>query len=256
MRKEAWAQTAGTLRAGSPHEVPWASREPPQRLWLWVLTVTAFPSLAFLLLCQKQVGTSDSWGKSVSHEHDLHSMAPQISVLSRLWDKLCGRGWVSPYTLASAEHCVPDGLWCCPMPELTALGVEQKLCSFLFCGVVSTQPRRHTLAEASVDSPNLSSPRHTPGREGFLSGCTVWQRGCDHSPRQHHVLQRESVSAIKLLLSSPNLVVGQERQRAFQKKMNDCCEWPPHQSRLPTKKVKNCNDCLPFSECVTYCPEM
>lgn len=62
------------------------------------------------------------------------------------------------------------GLWCCPIPELTALGVEKKLCSFLFCGVVSTQPRRHTLTEASVDSPNLSSPHHTPGREGFLSG--------------------------------------------------------------------------------------
>ena len=59
----------------SPHEVPQASREPPLHLRLWVLTIIAWPSpfphLAFLLPCQKQVGTSDSWWKSVGQEHEL-----------------------------------------------------------------------------------------------------------------------------------------------------------------------------------------
>ena len=165
----AWAQIAGTLRATSPPPAPEpkASHEPSQRLWLRVRTMIVLPSpsphLALHHLCWNQVGMSDSGGsKSAVSMNSAHRGFPDSCPLTDL-----GRRWVSPQALASAEDCVPGGLWCCLGPELTALGVGEKLCSLLLCGVVSTQPLSDTLAKVCVGSPDLSSPCHTPGCEAF-----------------------------------------------------------------------------------------
>ena len=103
MRKEAWPQIAGTLRAVSPHEVPWASHEPPQRLWPWVLTVTAlpslFPSLAFLL-CARNKWERQTPGGSQS----VTSMISTAWLLRFLFSLVSG-------TSSAGEDVSPLRLW-------------------------------------------------------------------------------------------------------------------------------------------------